>query len=129
MFAIRTTDIVSAAPRIRQAGYQDVGPAAGSRVLPSGKTLRWKTLRVVNTLGPAEVQPVPFLIQWAPDAPHPSGTAPAGCRLESLEVQNPRPSDLTAVLKTIGIEAKVTPAANARIVAAITTPKGRVELS
>jgi hypothetical protein len=128
-FAIRTTDIESAASRIRQAGYQAVGPAAGSRILPSGQTLRWRTLRVVSKLGSGEVEPVPFLIQWAPDAPHPSYTAPGGCELESLELQHPNPSDLSAVLKTLGIDAKVSHVSNPRIVATIKSPKGRVELS
>lgn len=128
-FAIKTTDIESAASRIRQAGYQVVGPAAGSRVLPSGETLRWRTLRVVSKLGSRDVQPVPFLIQWAPDAPHPSKTAPGGCKLESLELQHPNPSDLAAILKTLGIDAKVSPGTNPRIVAIVNSPKGRIELS
>lgn len=128
-FAIKTTDIDTAASRIRDAGYQVVGPAAGSRILPSGKMLRWKTLRVVNKLGSRDVEPVPFLIQWAPDAPHPSHTAPGGSELESLELHHPNPSHLIAVLKTLGIEANVSHATNPRIVATIKSPKGRVELT
>jgi hypothetical protein len=128
-FAIKTTAIEDAASRIRRSGYQVSGPAAGARVLPSGETLRWRTLRVINRLASGDIWPVPFLIEWAPDAPHPSQTSPGGCKLQALELEHPTPSELKAVLKTLGIEAKVSHATSPRIIAAITTPKGHIELS
>jgi hypothetical protein len=128
-FAAATNDIEGIASIARRAGYRVFGPAAGSRVLTSGKTLRWRTLGVLNKLGSDGIEPVPFFIQWDPDAPHPSKSAPAGCELELLEFQHPNPQDLSAVLRTLGIDSKVSQAGAARIVATLKTPRGRVELS
>ncbi len=128
-FAIKAIDIEDAASRIRRSGYQVSGPAAGARVLRSGETLRWRTLHVVNRLASGNIWPVPFLIEWAPEVPHPSRTSPSGCTLQSLHLEHPSPAQLTAVLKMLGFEAKVSHAARPRIIAAIMTPKGQIELS
>ena len=127
-FAAATNDIESTAAIARRAGYKVFGPAAGSTV-ESGKTLRWRTLGVLNKLGYEGIEPVPFFIQWDLDAVHPSSSAPAGCELESLEFQHPHPSDLSAFLATLGVDAKVSEAPAARIIATLRTPRDRVELS
>ena len=128
-FAAATSDIESTAAIARRAGHKVFGPAAGSRVVASGKTLRWRTLGVLNNLGSGGIEPVPFFIQWDLDALHPSSSAPAGCELESLEFNHPHPSDLSAFLATLGIDGKVSEAGTARIIATLKTPRGRVELS
>lgn len=128
-FAAATSDIESTASIARKAGYRVFGPAAGSRVLTSGTTLRWRSLGILTTLGSGSIQPVPFFIQWDFDAPHPSKSTPAGCELELLEFQHPNASDLSGILRTLGMDAKVLQARAARIVATLKTPRGRVELS
>ena len=128
-FAVTTTDIERMASLASAAGYKLFGPRPGSRVLTSGKTLRWKSLRILNHLGSGSVDPVPFFIQWDPDVAHPSKTSPPGCELQSLEFQHPSPAELSAVLKTFGLEARISQAGAARILANIKTPKGAVELS
>lgn len=128
-FAAAIRDIEATAAIARAAGYQVSGPNVGSRQVPSGQTLRWRTLGVLNQLGSGGIEPVPFFIQWDLDAPHPSRSTPAGCELESLEFQHSTPSDLWAALRTLGIDGKVSQAGAVRIIASLKTPKGRVELS
>ena len=128
-FAAATKDIEATAAIARAAGYEVSGPNAGSRQVPSGQTLRWRTLGVLNQLGSGGIEPVPFFIQWDLDAPHPSRSTPADCELDSLEFQHSTPSDLSAALRELGIDGKVSQAGAVRIIARLKTPKGRVELS
>jgi hypothetical protein len=128
-FAAATRDIEATAAIARAAGYQVSGPNAGARQAPSGQTLRWRTLGVLNQFGSGGVEPVPFFIQWDLDTPHPSRSTPAGCELESLEFQHSTPADLSAALRALGIDGKVSQAGAVRIIASLKTPKGRVELS
>lgn len=127
-FAAAAKDIEATAAIARAAGYEVAGPNAGSRQLPSGESLRWRTLGLFNQLGSGGIEPVPFFIQWDPDAPHPSESTPAGCELELLEFEHFNPSDLSAALGALGIDGKVSQAGSVRILATLKTPKGRVEL-
>lgn len=128
-FAAGTKDLDGITARARHAGFEVFGPRAGSRKTPSGAVLQWRSAGVLNKLGSGGIEPVPFFIQWAPDSPHPSRSTPAGCELESLVFEHPDPPGLTAALKALGIEARVTQAGLARIVAGLRTPKGRIVLS
>jgi hypothetical protein len=128
-WAAATNDIEAIAKAARDAGYQLFGPRAGSRRTPSGKLLQWRTVGVLNKLGAGGVEPVPFFIEWAPDSPHPSQDSPAGCALQSLHCQHPDASALTAALKALGIEGKISQANAVRLAATLKTPKGPVELS
>src|SRR5581483_11826948 len=71
-FAVTTKDIDSISARARKAGLDVSGPHDGSRLLPSGSSLRWRTLAIGNDMGAGAIQPVPFFIQWSPGSPHPS---------------------------------------------------------
>lgn len=113
----------------RKAGYSVFGPSDGSRQTPAGKLLRWKTLGVLTKLGSGGIEPVPFLIQWAPESTHPSQTAPSGCELQSLRFEHPDEAGLTAAFRTLGMEAPVKHGQAVRIIATLRTPKGTVELS
>src|SRR6266576_956958 len=44
----------------------------------------------------------PFFIEWAADAPHPSGTSPSGCRLLDLHLVERQPRQLAQLLSTLG---------------------------
>src|SRR5437016_1188005 len=55
-WAATTTDIESVAASARKAGYALFGPLDGRRQTPSGKTLRWKRLGIVNKLGSGGVE-------------------------------------------------------------------------
>jgi Glyoxalase-like domain len=127
-WAAVTSDINSIAKRAQETGYQIFGPRDGSRARPDGKTLKWKTMGVMNTLGVQGVEPVPFFIEWAAESLHPSQDSPQGCRLSSIELEHPDPAGVRATLEKLGIGIEVKQAKEARLKAALDTPKGRVVL-
>lgn len=128
-WAAATTDVNATAKNAREAGYQIFGPRDGSRARPDGRTLKWKSLGVINEFGLQGVEPVPFFIEWAGDSLHPSQDSAKGCDLQSFEMEHPDPAGVVGVLKKLGIEAKVRRARDARLRATLKTPKGKLELS
>jgi catechol 2,3-dioxygenase-like lactoylglutathione lyase family enzyme len=111
--------------RARAAGY-DPGPVQPlSRRLPDGTELRWR----LTFPGPDAVELVPFLIEWADDTPHPSTTSAAGCRLVSFTGAHPEPDAVAPVLRALGVELAVQPAASAALMAVIEGPGGTVRYS
>lgn len=127
-WAAHTSNLEAVVESARRAGVQVSGPAKGSRVTPAGKTLKWRTLGVSNTFGVALVEPVPFFIEWAAGSAHPSQDSPAGCELVSLAIEHPEATALSEMLRKVGIDADVRKGSTARLIAAVKTPKGRVEL-
>lgn len=128
-FAVRTNDINRTIASLQRAGVHVIGPRDGSRRTASGELLRWKALSVESKFQSGEIDPIPFFIEWASDSMHPSKNAPRGCVIEDLRFEHPRPSELKSALRAIGLEANVAPADQARIVAILETPNGRVELA
>lgn len=128
-WAATTNDITAIAENARRTAQQIVGPIEGSRVRPDGKVLQWKNLLVRNKFAVYAAEPIPFFIEWASGSVHPSQDSPKGCELESFEIEHPDPRGVMNALKSLGIEAKVTQARNARLRATLTTPKGTVELN
>ncbi len=123
-WAAVTRDIAGVAERAQ--GERVMGPRDGSRVRPDGKTLRWKTLVFMNPMAQSGV--VPFFIEWAGDAVHPSEDSTKGCELQSFEIVHPEPELARAALEKLGIRAAVRQGKEAGLVAGISTPKGKVEL-
>jgi hypothetical protein len=127
-WAAVTTDIDGMARRIRDRGHatdlQD-----GSRGRPDGRVLKWRTLAVQSDFARADVDPIPFFIEWAPGSIHPSEDSPKGCELAAVEFEHPDPKVLESVLAALGIDTSVRQAANVKLLATLKTPKGRVELS
>ena len=128
-WAAFTTDIDATAKKAQQAGYQISGPRDGSRARPDGELLKWKSLRVLNNAGLQGVELIPFFIEWATDSLHPSQDSPKGCELQSFEVEHPDPASVSDLLQKLGIAVKVKQAKEARLVATLKTPKGKVKLS
>ncbi len=128
-WAAAAIDINTIARKAREAGFEISGPREGSRSRPDGKVLNWKSLGISNNFGQDRIEPIPFFIQWAQDSVHPSQDSPKGCELQSFEIEHPHPAELAGTLNTLGIEAKVSKAANARLIATLRTPKGEVNLS
>ena len=128
-WAAGTRDIDALAKKASGVGYKTFGPQAGSRARPDGKVLRWKTFGVMNELGGAGVEPIPFFIEWEADSPHPSQDSPKGCELLALEIEHPKPADVQVTLARLGIKGNVNEGDRARLSATLRTPKGPVELS
>lgn len=128
-FAVRTNDIERTAASLRRRGVEVIGTSDGSRRTPAGGLLRWETLVVKSKFGIGPIDPIPFFIEWAGDSTHPSQGAAGGCTIEDLRFEHPHADALSAALSALGLEANVTTADQARIVAMLRTPKGRVELA
>ena len=58
----------------------------------------------------------------------PSSDSPQGCMLESLEFEHPDPVRLNFIFEVLGLDANVASRNDARIIARLKSPKGRVEL-
>jgi hypothetical protein len=123
-WAAKAVGIDDCVARARAAGH-DPGPVRPlSRRLPDGTELHWR----LTSPGAEAVEVVPFLIEWAADAPHPSTTATSGCRLVSLRGEHPDPAAVTAILAALGVDLSVEPAASPALVAVLEGPAGSVEL-
>ena len=128
-WAAATIDIDGLAKRLTEGAKQVFGPGDGSRARPDGKLLKWKSMAVMHDSGAELIDPVPFLIQWAPDSLHPSQDSPSGCTLQSLEFEAPKASAVLEDLRLLGIDAVVKEAKAPRLIATLKTPKGTVMLT
>lgn len=124
-WAAKAVGIDQRVARARRFGY-DPGPVRSmSRRRPDGTELHWR----LTSPGPHAVELLPFLIEWADDAPHPSTTSAAGCRLVSFTGAHPEPDAIASMLRALGVELPVEPARSATLRAVIEGPAGTVSLS
>jgi hypothetical protein len=128
-FAMRAADIDRTATALQRAGWSTIGPSEGARRTATGGFLRWKTLGVESPFRSGEIDPLPFWIEWVPDAIHPATSAPVGCVLEELRCQHPRAEELGAAFREIGITVEVTRGQQVCLLALLQTPKGHLELA
>ena len=77
-WAVSTPDVDAAAAAARRHGLEVFGPRDGSRTRPDGSVLQWRSAGVRASFAEADVDPVPFFIEWASSSHHPSSDAPAG---------------------------------------------------
>ncbi|MCA1843547.1 MAG: VOC family protein [Actinobacteria bacterium] len=123
-WAAGVDDIDARVVAARAAGY-DPGPVRPmSRRLPDGSELQWRL--TAPAVDPVAV--VPFLIEWAGGAPHPSATSAQGCRLVRLTAGHPDPDRVRARLAALAVTLTVSPSAAPELVAAVEGPGGAVEL-
>lgn len=97
-WAIQTTDLDALVHLMDQTGLVHSEKLAGSRNTPSGETLRWESVFLLNENG-ASINP--FFIQWENSALHPSKTTPKGCTLTSITVNDHSDSLVTKLLKQL----------------------------
>lgn len=97
-WALATTDIEALRRRAEAAGVALSPTMGGSRALPDGSRLEWRTLGVTSPTH----QWAPFFIQWVNPALQPSRTSPTGCTLASVALQVPDPSALRKVFDAVG---------------------------
>ncbi len=121
-----TNDINRVVERAVSAGLKPIGPREGSRARPDGRMLKWSSVDVVNN---DRVTLIPFFIQWDANSSHPSQDSPAGCELQSLEMESPDPSSVLNKLGSLGLEAEVKRSNEAGLRATLKTVKGKVILS
>jgi catechol 2,3-dioxygenase-like lactoylglutathione lyase family enzyme len=127
-WAVASDDVDAAAATAAAAKYAVYGPQEGARMRPDGSMLQWRTVGVLAAFRDAEVDPMPFFIQWGQGVKHPSEDSPGGCRMAAFELRHPKAADLSAALGLFGIKAVVTQADRPTLTAVLDTPKGRVTL-
>lgn len=115
-WAVRVDDVSDAVASLRKAGFGVAPPQPGSRVTPSGERLEWTTF----ALGNQAISVAPFFIHWSAGTAHPSASAPAGCRMEKLTVQDPASDRLTSALGALGLDGVSYASGASRIEAALT---------
>ena len=121
-FAVETTDIDAVAQAAGRAGLKVSGPAPGSRRTPDGQLLTWRSLNIEDRgFGGF----MPFFIAWG-STPHPATTSPAGAALKQFRVEHPRAAELQALYRALGLDIRVDPAAEPRMILEVSTPKGLV---
>jgi hypothetical protein len=124
-WAAHTSNIAGVTDKLRTSNIAFDGPTPGSRKLPNGNVLHWKTLAFNEN--PANL--LPFLIEWAPDSPHPSTDAPYGCALVRFEIFAPDPDSLAKMAALLSLDVVVSKAGKPRLHAILGSPNGKVDLS
>jgi hypothetical protein len=123
MWAARTASAADTAARAEAEGYR-AAVIDGYRRHPDGTTVRWTNVFVTGHGGGTLV---PFFIEW--HGRHPADEAPTGLRLHTLRVESPEAEGLRAVLDALDVRLAVSKGPAARLVAALDTPHGLVELT
>ena len=121
-WALGTTDTFALQARLNGREIETTGNMPGSRALPDGSRLEWSTFGVARP----NHRWMPFFIKWNDPAKQPSRTAPGGCRLESVTIEDPNPDPLTHVLATAGLKSALTKSDASRMTIVLQCPKGRV---
>ena len=128
-WASASTDLDALAKRLQQRAQQYTGPVDGSRIRPDGRKLAWRTLALAAIFEQDGADPIPFFIQWSAESAHPSQDSPSGCNLRGLVIEHPEADNVRSTLAHAGIDADVRQAKSCRLIAALDTPNGRVELA
>lgn len=96
----------------------------GSRKRPDGVLLKWRYTSPLTVVADGIA---PFFIDWG-ESEHPARTAAKGAALVSLRAEHPDAGRVQEILKNLGLDLAVTKGPRALLVAAIDSPRGRVEL-
>ncbi len=116
------SNISALVARLRSNGFTISDPAAGSRRRPDGTLLSWQ----IASVDDSTLTVAPFFIEWAADAPHPSGTSPSGCRLLDLHLVERQPRQLAQLLSTLGFRTHVDAGPAPRISFSLACSRGPV---
>src|SRR6267142_3275749 len=92
-WAVHPPDIAATAILLRENQIAFKGPDDGSRQLPDGHVLNWKTINLADDRHGI----LPFFIEWSADSVHPSRYAPKGCHLDYFTVMAVDPAELSQV--------------------------------
>ncbi|THH37585.1 VOC family protein [Neolewinella litorea] len=98
----------------------------GSRQLADGRTLRW---RLSDPGVRPAVDVVPFVIEWNGSDFHPAERLPDhGLRLQTLQLEHPRPAAVNTSLERMGLPQKAIRGAAPKIGAVLRGPQGTLHL-
>jgi hypothetical protein len=120
-WAVSSDDLGNLRSRLLSAGLALTDPQEGSRVTPSGSTLRWQTFGLQD-----ELYEAPFFIVWDAESPHPSSTSPTGCSLEGWTVAGPNQELLERLGSALELPLGTARAPAPAMSLTLTCPKGSV---
>jgi hypothetical protein len=124
-WAVSVPEVDGAMAALRSAGFAASPAQPGARLTPAGERLDWTTFALRET----DIGSAPFFIRWSPNAPHPSTTAPAGCSLDRLVVQDPASQKLAIALKALDVSRVTIAQGRLHIEAALTCGSKRATLT
>lgn len=121
-WAVATGNAEETAGRLAAAGHTTSEIVPGSRIQANGQRLEWRMFLLAE-LG---IEGPPFFIEWSPRSPHPAGTAPSGCRLESIALGHPEAARLAEIFTLLGLRVPVFGNPSPRLQVRIGCPSGAV---
>ena len=98
-WAVSVSDVDEALATLKTAGFATSAARPGARVTPAGERLEWTTFALDDRSLPV----APFFIRWSAGTTHPSSTAPPGCSLDRLKVQDRSRGRLASALTVLGV--------------------------
>jgi Glyoxalase-like domain len=98
-WAVSVPEVDRAVAALKDAGFTASPAQPGARLTPAGERLDWTTFGLRG----AGINAAPFFIRWSPNTPHPSTTAPSGCLLDRLVVQDPASDRLMTAMKALDV--------------------------
>ena len=124
-WAVSVPELDRAVAALKSVGFDSLPAQPGARLTPAGERLDWTTF----ALNGAGIDAAPFFIRWSPNTRHPSTTAPGGCCLDRLVVQDPTSDRLERVLQALAIAGVTIASGERRIEAMLSCGDTRVTLT
>jgi hypothetical protein len=124
-WAVSVPEVDGAVAALKSAGFAASPAQPGARLTPSGERLDWTTFG----LRAAGINAAPFFIRWSPNTRHPSTTAPGGCELDRLVVQDPASDRLTTAMRALDVSRVTIEKGALRIEATLTCGSKRATLT
>jgi hypothetical protein len=126
-WAVLTGDAAAERARLVARGLPAGEVRPGSRARPDGTTIRWSTIDPWGGAGMTRGV-LPFVIQWAADAPHPAASAPQGCRFAGMALESPAVDSLRVLFDKAQWPVPLRAGATERLEFTLDCPAGRVQL-
>lgn len=123
-WAVRGNDLEEFAESARGELIDLGAVAVGNRRQPDGRELTWQ---FTDPLAARMGGVLPFFIDWG-DSPHPAASLSGECELIDFGLQHPHVGEVQKRLRFLGLDVRVEPAAQPRVVARIRTPGGDIDL-
>src|SRR5262249_7197439 len=124
-WAVSVPEVDGAVAALKSAGFAASPAQPGARLTPSGERLDWTTFGLRD----ADIGGAPFFIRWSPNTRHPSTTAPGGCSLDRLVVQDPASDRLATAMNALDVSRVAIANGAARIEATLTCGSRRAILT
>ncbi len=123
--AAELSSIDQVAKNLRSNGYEVSQVHLTERHQQDGTLVKLRWFEIAGITGGV----VPWAVEWDAQSSHGSEGAPAGCRIDRLELEHPEWEKMNRVLELMGLRSRVRRGSTAKITAWLTTPNGNVSLT